>query len=118
MAGQSNKIRIGMPEVQDGTFIAGIGVTPVTGAAVLVDGFGQLGTMSSSRRFKHDIRAMDGASEAILALKPVTFRYNKENDPAAIPQFGLDRRGSGKGEPSSGGCAIPTAIPYTVRYEQ
>ena len=32
---------------------------------------------------------MDNASEAILALKPVTFRYKKELDPDKIPQFGL-----------------------------
>jgi septal ring factor EnvC (AmiA/AmiB activator) len=32
---------------------------------------------------------MDKASEAILALKPVTFRYKHDLDPAGIPQFGL-----------------------------
>jgi predicted RNase H-like nuclease (RuvC/YqgF family) len=32
---------------------------------------------------------MDKASEAILALQPVTFRYKKEFDPGRIPQFGL-----------------------------
>jgi hypothetical protein len=55
---------------------------------VLVDSFGKLGTGVSSRRFKHNIKPMDQASEAVLALKPVTFHYN--SDPAgAGPQFGL-----------------------------
>jgi endosialidase-like protein len=31
----------------------------------------------------------DKASEAILALRPVTFRYKPELDPNGIPQFGL-----------------------------
>jgi hypothetical protein len=43
----------------------------------------------SSKRFKTDVHDMDKASEAILALKPVTFRYKKELDPEGIPQFGL-----------------------------
>ena len=54
---------------------------------VLIDSAGQLGTTSSSRRFKHEIKPIDKASEAILALKPVTFHY--KNDDTATPQFGL-----------------------------
>ena len=55
---------------------------------VLIDSAGQLGTASSSRRYKKEIKPMDKASETILALKPVTFRY--KSDPAAAgPQFGL-----------------------------
>src|SRR5207237_650200 len=50
---------------------------------------GQLGTMSSSRRFKEEIKPMDEASDAILALKPMTFRYKKEIDPDGVRQFGL-----------------------------
>ena len=42
---------------------------------------GQLGVVASSQRFKNEIKPMDKASEAILSLKPVTFRYNKELDP-------------------------------------
>jgi len=56
-------------------------------APVLVSNDGQLGTLTSSRRFKHDIKPMDKASDAILALKPVTFHYN--NDKTNTPQFGL-----------------------------
>jgi hypothetical protein len=43
----------------------------------------------SSERFKAEIKAMDQASEAILALKPVTFRYKKEIDADRTTQFGL-----------------------------
>src|SRR6202022_3728717 len=50
---------------------------------------GQLGVAPSSQRFKDEIKPMDKASEAILALKPVSFRYKHELDPKGIPQFGL-----------------------------
>ena len=64
------------------TFIAGIsGVTVAGGVGVIVGPNGQLGTVVSSERFKDEIKPMDKASEAILALKPVTFRYKKEFDP-------------------------------------
>ena len=87
VAGESNTIRIGNPALQTTVFIAGISGTPVTGTAVVVNGSGQLGVAPSSEHFKTEIKAMDKTSEAILALKPVTFRYN--NDPDGIPQFGL-----------------------------
>ena len=85
---ESATIRIGAAQTK--TFVAGIrGKT--TGIAdaipVLVDSAGQLGTMSSSRRFKNEIKPMDNASEAILALKPVTFHYKSDKNRAA--QFGL-----------------------------
>ena len=54
---------------------------------VVIDSFGQLGTNSSSHRFKNDIKPMDRTSEALLALKPVTFHYKSDN--AGTPQFGL-----------------------------
>jgi uncharacterized coiled-coil protein SlyX len=54
---------------------------------VLIDSAGQLGTASSSRRFKKEIEPMDKASESILALKPVTFHY--KIDTTNTPQFGL-----------------------------
>jgi hypothetical protein len=59
------------------------------GAFVFVNSAGKLGTTTSSKRFKEDIKAMDKASEALFALKPVTFRYKKEIEPKAIPQWGL-----------------------------
>ncbi len=64
------------------------GVTSV-GISVLVNSAGKLGTTTSSRRFKDSIKPMDKASEAVLALRPVTFRYKKEIDPAGTSQFGL-----------------------------
>jgi hypothetical protein len=70
------------------TFIAGIhGASTVSGIPVYIDTFGQLGTQNSSRRFKKEIKPMDKASEAILALKPVTFRY--KSGKTNMPEFGL-----------------------------
>jgi hypothetical protein len=59
------------------------------GGEVFVSSDGKLGTTVSSRRFKQDIKPMNEASKALFALKPVTFRYRKEIDPAGVPQFGL-----------------------------
>jgi hypothetical protein len=67
--------------------IRGVTTQNANAIPVLIDTFGQLGTLSSSRRFKKEIKAMDKASEAILAFKPVTFHY--KSDKAGIPQFGL-----------------------------
>src|SRR4029077_2390943 len=90
VTGESNTIRIGKTANQGRTFIAGIsGVTVAGGVGVIVDTNGQLGTVVSSERFKDAIKPMDKASEAILALKPVAFRYKHELDPKGIPQFGL-----------------------------
>ena len=56
---------------------------------VQVDADGKLGFVTSSRRYKHDIEPMDKASEALYALKPVTYRYNGDIDPAHVKMFGL-----------------------------
>jgi hypothetical protein len=56
---------------------------------VTVNSSGKLGVAASSARFKQAIQPMDNASEAILALQPVTFRYRQEIDPEGTPQFGL-----------------------------
>lgn len=63
----------------------------VDAVAVLIDSDGQLGTINSSRRFKKDIKPMDQTSEAILALKPVTFHYKNGDTKKAqkTPQYGL-----------------------------
>ncbi len=90
VAGESRTIRIGTTATQTRTFIAGIsGATVAGGVGVIVGTDGKLGTVVSSARFKEAVQPMDKASEAILALKPVTFRYKKELDPGGIPQFGL-----------------------------
>jgi len=86
---ESGTIRIGRG-IHTRTFIAAIrGVTTGNNNAipVLIDSTGQLGTVSSSRRFKKEIKPMDSASEAILALKPVTFHY--KSDKTSRPEFGL-----------------------------
>jgi hypothetical protein len=89
--GDDGKIRIGRPGVQTGAFISGIYGVPVpNGLTVVIDAAGHLGTAGvSSARFKDEIKPMDKASEAILALKPVTFHYKKEIDPKTTAQFGL-----------------------------
>jgi hypothetical protein len=86
---ESNTIRIGNTDIT-ATYISGItGQTVAGGAAVFVDSNGKLGTMTASARFTDEIKPMDKASEAILTLKPVTFRYKQGIDPKSIPQFGL-----------------------------
>src|SRR6266436_6449746 len=90
VAGEANTICIGTIGTETATYIAGIiGRTAPMGTPVFVNANGQLGTPTSSARFKDRIKPMDKASEAILALKPVTFRYKKELDPKGVPQFGL-----------------------------
>ena len=88
-ADESNTIRIGRPALQNSTFIAGIFGVPMSGSVVVVNSSGKLGVTTSSARFKDNIKPMGKASEMILALKPVTFRYQKELDSESIPQFGL-----------------------------
>ena len=116
VAGESSTIRIGSAS-QTNTFIAGISGTGVTGAAVQVNAAGQLGTAPSSARFKDEIRPMDKASEAILALQPVTFRYKKEIDPAGTQQFGLVAE---EVEKVSSDLVVhgEKGKPYSVRYDQ
>ena len=89
VAAEDNTIRIG--STQATTYVAGISGTVLAGVTVpvLVDANGKLGALASSQRFKDEIKPMDTASEAILALRPVTFRYKHEIDPNGIPQFGL-----------------------------
>lgn len=88
-AGEANITRIGKT-TQKKTFIGGIsGKTVASGVGVIINSSGQLGTIQSSARFKDDIKPMAKASEAILALKPVTFHYKQELDPDGVLQFGL-----------------------------
>ena len=96
------------------TFIAGISGTAVVGDAVVVDAKGQLGTATSSARFKNDIKPMDKASESILTLKPVTFRY--KSDSKGAPQFGLIAEEVAKVNPDLVVRDRKGEI-YSVRYE-
>jgi hypothetical protein len=117
VAGEANTIRIGRQGIQTTTFIAGIsGATVPTGVAVIVDASGHLGTTTSSARFKEAIEPMDKASEAILGVKPVTFRYKHELDPEGIPQFGLVAEDVEKVNPDLV-ARDADGKAYTVRYE-
>ena len=90
VAAESNTIRIGEAGLQTNVYIAGIsGATVPGGVTVRIDATGHLGTVASSARFKEAIHPMARDSEAILALRPVSFRYKKELDAQGIPQFGL-----------------------------
>jgi len=123
--GESDTIRIGVAnagpsqEAQTATYIAGIFGTTVVGSPVFVTSFGKLGVggpATSSARFKDEIKPMDKTSEAILALKPVTFRYKKELDPKGVPQFGLVAEEVEKVNPDLI-TRDRDGNPYTVRYE-
>ena len=116
-SGESNKIRIGRSGTQKAAFIAGItGVTVPAGVGVIVGSDGKLGTVVSSAGFKDGIKPMNKASEAILALQPVTFRYKPELDPEGIPQFGLLAEDVEKVNPDLV-ARDDHGKPYTVRYE-
>jgi hypothetical protein len=120
VAGDASTIRIGGNVgfgPQTATFIAGIrGVTTGNNNAipVMIDSAGQLGTVSSSLRYKTEVKPIDKASESILALKPVSFRYKVHKD--TTPQFGLIAEEVAKVNPD---LVIydSDGEPYTVRYD-
>ena len=115
-ADDARTIRIGNRS-QRRTFIEGIGgVTVADGVSVVINTAGHLGTTTSSARFKEKIKPMEKSSEAILALKPVTFRYKPELDPKGIPQFGLVAEEVEKVNPDLV-ARDEQGKPYTVRYE-
>jgi len=91
VANEGSTIRIGTTGEQSATYIAGIAGQTVGagGSTCYVDNDGKLGVFLSAHRFKTDIADMATASEAILALRPVTFHYKPELDKTGIPQFGL-----------------------------
>jgi hypothetical protein len=119
----SNNVYIGATDVlgvageSNACYIKSIfGQTSVNGIPVLVNASSKLGTAPSSERFKEEIAPMNQTSEALLALKPVTFRYKKKIDPQGIPQWGLVAEDVEKVNPDlvvrdKGGK------PYTVRYD-
>jgi hypothetical protein len=75
------------------TYIRNVEITTVSGGGtdtVTVDlTTGLLGHLSSSRRYKEDIKSMDSAGESLYRLKPVTFRYNKEINARQTLEYGL-----------------------------
>ena len=117
VAGESNTIRIGNSDITN-TFISGIsGTNSPGGVAVFCNSDGKLSVISSSARFKKDIKPMGKASEVILEFKPVSFRYKKEIDPHGIPEFGLIAEEVGKVNPDLI-IRDREGKPQTVRYEQ
>ena len=113
----SGFIRIGTIGNQTNAYVAGIYQANVArGVTVVIDSTGHPGTRGSSARLKQDIKPMDKASEAVLALKPVTFHYKKEIDPDGIPQFGLVAEEVQKVNPDLVARDDQGKI-YTVRYE-
>ena len=121
-SGDNNTIRIGdnLPDDPGAAvcFIGGIhGQTATSGTAVFIDTSGKLGTITSSRRFKESIEPIDEVSEAIFKVRPVTFRYKKEIDPAATVQFGLVAEEVEKVSPNLV-VRDKRGRPYSVRYDQ
>jgi hypothetical protein len=108
---------VGGADVSDTTWIGNIyGTTTVSATTlpVVVSDGGQLGTAPSSGRFKKEIKPMESASEVILALTPVTFRYKA--DTKGTPQFGLIAEEVEKVNPDLV-VRDTEGKPYTVRYE-
>jgi len=105
-------------DLDNGCYIGSIfGQTSSGGSAVFINSSGKLGTSTSSQRFKDDIKAVERASEILFALKPVTFRYKKEIDPAGTSQFGLVAE---EVEKVNRDLVVrdKDGKPYTVRYDQ
>ena len=120
VAGEDGITRIGTTGAQTATFIAGIRETPLAQGVAMAVGItadGQLGVKASSARFKEAIKPMDNASEAILSLRPVTFRYKKRLDPKATPQFGLVAEEVAKVDADLV-ARDATGKPFTVRYDE
>jgi hypothetical protein len=113
---EDDTIRVGRGGVQTRTIVAGIfGAVVPGGTAVVVNSEGQLGTTPSSNRFKDGIKPMNRTSEAILALKPVTFHY--KNDNTQTPQFGLIAEKVAQVNPDLV-VRDKDGRPYSVRYDQ
>jgi hypothetical protein len=111
-------IGAGGENVDSSCYIGGIfNATSSGGTAVFINSSGKLGTSTSSQRFKEQIKPMEQASEALFALKPVSFHYKKEIDPQRTKQFGLVAEDV---EKVSGDLVVrdKEGKPYSVRYDQ
>jgi trimeric autotransporter adhesin len=119
---ESNTIRIGTQGTgggqQNATYIAGIyGSTSSSGIPVYVNSNGQLGTSTSSLRFKEQVRDMGDSTNDLMKLRPVTFFYKPQYDDGSHAlQYGLIAEEVAKVYPElvaydNGGQ------PYSVRYQ-
>jgi hypothetical protein len=98
-------------------YIASIfGETSANGIPVLINSNSKLGTATSSKRFKKDIKPMDKASEALFSLTPVSFHYKEEIDPTGTSQFGLVAEDVARINHDLVVCD-KEGKPYTVRYD-
>ena len=81
----------------------------------MINSNNKLGTATSSKRFKQNIKPMDKSSESLFALKPVTFHY--KSDKSNTPQFGLVAEDVAEVNP---GLIVrdKEGKPYSVRYDQ
>jgi trimeric autotransporter adhesin len=118
----SNVICIGAnvsgADISNSCYIGSIFAQPSSGGmAVFVNSDNKLGTVASSQRYKKDIKPMNKASEAILALNPVTFRYKSDVDPAGTSQVGLVAEEVEKVNPDLV-VRDKKGKPYSVRYDQ
>ena len=105
-------------DVSNSCYIGQIfGATISNGTAVVINASGKLGTNTSSRRFKEEIRPMGKTSEALFALKPVAFRYKKKIDPEHKAQFGLVAEDVENVNPDLI-VRDNDGKPYSVRYDQ
>jgi trimeric autotransporter adhesin len=109
---------MGTPGESNACYIASIfSQTSASGIPVLINSNNKLGTTTSSKRFKEDIKPMGKTSETLFALNPVTFRYKKEIDPAATSQLGLVAEDVEKVNPDLV-VRDKEGKPYSVRYDQ
>ena len=115
---ESNTIRIGTTGTHTAAFLAGVnGATSSSGVAVYVNSSGQLGTVTSSLRFKEDVEDMGEATGDLMKLRPVTFHYKAPyDDGSRLLQYGLIAEEVAK--------VYPALVqydekgkPFTVRYQ-
>ena len=116
VATESGAIHVGTVGTHTATYIAGIhGQTSADGIAVYVNSSGQLGTATSSRRYKEQIADMEGDSDVLLKLRPVSFYYRPELDETHLRQYGLVAEEVAEVAPGLVEYDKDGA-PYTVRY--
>jgi predicted ribosome quality control (RQC) complex YloA/Tae2 family protein len=99
------------------TYIRNVYSSVASARIMYVDSDNRIGTLSSSRRYKEEVKPMDKSSEGLFSLQPVTFRYKKNIDPAGTAQFGLIAEDVIK---VNADLVTPDeeGEPYSVRYDQ
>jgi hypothetical protein len=107
---------VGVAGESNTTRISNIYSAVASARLVYINSDNKIGTLVSSRRFKEEIKPMDKASEAILALKPVSFHYKKDIEPNGAIMFGLIAEDVEKVNPDLV-TRNDKGEPETVRYE-